>query len=164
MNPDRQAARRLAARLRSLPDGPFIHHQELRIRLLERYPPADGVNLDEFGHQWWLPKEKTDAELRGNAIDLDMANPLISRQPRSLDSYRGEGIRYVITNSDAQRRYHKPRMQRGFPSFARFYRELREARLIQTFDPAAWEGKGPVVWVYDLAPVAQTADVPGGAE
>jgi hypothetical protein len=164
LNPDRQAARRLAAHLRSLPDGPFIHHQELRIRLLERYPPADGVNLDEFGHQWWLPKEKTDAELRSNAIDLDMANPLISRQPRSLDSYRAEGIRYVITNSDAQRRYRKPWMQRSFPSFVRFYRELRKARLIQTFDPAAWGGKGPLVWVYDLAPATQTADVPGGVE
>lgn len=164
LNPDRQASRRLAARLRTLPEGPFIHHQELRIRLLERYPPADGVNFDEFGHQWWLPKEKTDAELRGNEADLDMANPLISREPKDLDDYRGEGVRYVITNSEARGRYRTPRMQQSFPSFVRFYRELRGARLIQTFDPAAWGGKGPVVWVYDLAPTAKTVDVQGGAQ
>jgi hypothetical protein len=153
LNPNRQATARLAQRLQRLPPGPFILHQRLRVRLLQRYPPADGVNLDEFGHQWWLPEEKSDAELL-NPVDMDMANPLISRQPKPLDAYRTQGIRYLVTNSEARTRYRKARMQQSFPSFARFYRELRGARLVKTFDPASWGGKGPVVWVYDLTPAA----------
>jgi hypothetical protein len=83
-----------------------------------------------------------------------MANPLISRQPKPLDAYRAQGIRYLVTNSEAQGRYRKRQVQESFPSFARFYRELRGARLVKTFDPASWGGKGPVVWVYDLTPAA----------
>ncbi|HYG64240.1 MAG TPA: glycosyltransferase family 39 protein [Thermoanaerobaculia bacterium] len=153
LNPNPQASQRLAERLERLPRGPFTHHQGLRVRLLQQYPPADGVNLDEFGHQWWLPQEKTDAELL-NPVDMDMANPLISREPKPLDAYRAQGIRYLVTNSEAQGRYRKRQLQESFPSFARFYRELRGAHLIKTFDPATWGGKGPVVWVYDLAPAA----------
>lgn len=155
LNPNPEAAGRLAAQLKALPmKGPFTHHQGLRISLLQRYPPSDGLNMDEFGHQWWLPREKTDAELRGNFVDLDMSNPLVSREPKPLDAYRAAGYRYVITNSDAQRRYRKDIMQRGFPSFVRFYSELKGARPVKVFDPKEWGGKGPVIWVYELTPVA----------
>jgi hypothetical protein len=151
LNESRLAADRLAAVLRDLPPSPFTRHQELRIDLLRRYPPADGFNLDALGHQWWLPREKSDAELRSDAVDLDMSNPLVSRQPRPLAEYRREGIRYVITNSLARNQYFIP-SGRGerFPSFVRFYRELDGTLRSRTFDPASWGGKGPVVWVYDL--------------
>ncbi|HVR97716.1 MAG TPA: glycosyltransferase family 39 protein, partial [Thermoanaerobaculia bacterium] len=125
LNPNRQAAARLAAQLAALPmKGPFTHHQGLRIQLLQRYPPADGLNMDEFGHQWWLRREQTDAELRGDYVDLDMSNPLVSRQPRPLEVYRAAGYRYIVTNSEARNRYRKEWAQKSFPSFARFYREL----------------------------------------
>lgn len=153
LNASPQAAVRLTARLRELPpDSPFTHHQALRIDLLRRYPPRDGFNLEELGHQWWLPREKSDQELRSNPTDLDMGNPLVSRQPKPLAEYRQEGIRYVITNSLARDQYFtKSPRGANFPSFVRFYRELDATRRIQTFDPAEWGGNGPVIWVYDLA-------------
>jgi 4-amino-4-deoxy-L-arabinose transferase-like glycosyltransferase len=161
LNEDRRSADRLAAVLRALPPGPFTHNQELRVALLRRYPPPDGVDLDALGHQWWLPREKSDAELRSDPVDLDMASPLVSRRPRPLAEYRREGIRYVVTNSLARDQYFTPD-GRGdrFPSFARFYRELDRTRRIITFDPASWAGKGPVVWVYDLAQPAPPGQAP----
>lgn len=161
LNPNRQAAERLEAQLEALPmKGPFTHHQGLRVSLLQRYPPADGLNMDEFGHQWWLPKEKTDAELRGNFVDLDMSNPLVSRQPKPLAAYRAAGYRYVVTNSDAQGRYSRELMRQGFPSFVRFYGELKKERPVKVFDPKEWGGKGPVIWVYELTPVANDNQAP----
>ncbi|HKI04905.1 MAG TPA: glycosyltransferase family 39 protein [Thermoanaerobaculia bacterium] len=154
LNANRQSAGRLAARLRELPpESPFTHHQGLRIDLLQRYPPPDGFNLDELGHQWWLPREKSDQELRSNAVDLDMGNPLVSRQPKTVEEYRRAGIRYVITNSLARDQYFTRLPPRGasFPSFARFYQELDGTMRIRTFDPKTWCGKGPVVWIYDVA-------------
>ena len=156
LNPSRLAIARLKARLAALPESPFIHHQDMRLGLLERYPADDAMNFEEIGHQWWLPREKTDAELASNAVDLDMGNPLISRQPQPLEHYRSRGIRYLITNHDAQEEYFAPR-GRSFPTFKRFYTELRTTRLIQTFDPDTWGGKGPTVWVYDITQPA----VPG---
>jgi hypothetical protein len=161
LNPRTRAADRQAAILRDLPRGPFTEHQGLRIDLLRRFPPRDGRDLDELGHQWWLPREKTDAELRSNPTDLDMGSPLVSRQPRPLAEYRREGFRYVITNSVARDQYftRSPRGSR-FPSFVRFYRELDGTRRIRAFDPARWQGKGPVVWIYDLTQPAPPGQEP----
>jgi 4-amino-4-deoxy-L-arabinose transferase-like glycosyltransferase len=161
LNENPRAADRLADRLRRLPLGPFTHNQGLRIDLLRRYPPRDGVDMDALGHQWWLPAEKSDEALRGDPADLDMGNPLVSRVPRPLDGYRREGVRYVITNSLARNQYFTA-SGRGdrFPSFARFYRELDRTERLRTFDPAAWKGKGPIVWIYDLARPAPSGQAP----
>jgi 4-amino-4-deoxy-L-arabinose transferase-like glycosyltransferase len=161
LNESRPAGDRLAVALRTMPPGPFTGHQGLRIDLLRRYPPPDGFNLDALGHQWWLAREKSDAELRSNAADLDMGNPLVSRQPRPLEEYRREGVRYVITNSLARNQYFIP-SGRGerFPSFVRFYQELDRTLRVHTFDPASWGGKGPAVWVYDLAQPAPPGQRP----
>jgi len=160
LQPDRASLERQRAVLTTLEKGPFTHHQDTRLDLLQRHPPADGRNIDELGHQWWLPAEKTDEELRRNEIDLDMGNPIVSRRPRTLAAYRADGVRYVVTNSAAQSLYFHP--QRGqaaaFPSFARFYRDLKRLRPLATFDPAHWGGKGPVIWIYDLGAPAD----PGG--
>lgn len=161
LNGNPQSADRMAAILRGLPPGPFTQNQGLRLDLLHRYPPADGFNLDELGHPWWLPREKSDAELRSDPTDLDMGNPLVSRQPGPLAEYRREGVRYVVINSLARNQYFTP-ARRGlrFPSFVRFYQELDRTERIRTFDPTAWGGKGPVIWVYDItrpAPPGQTS-------
>lgn len=158
---DRRAAPRLASLLRALPPGPFTQHQQLRIDLLRRYPPADGFDLDELGHPWWLRQEKSDAELRSNPVDLDMGNPLVSRQPKPLAEYRRQGIRYVITNSLARDQYFTP-SGRGarFPSFVRFYREIDGTLRLRTFDPVDWKGKGPIVWVYDITQPAPPGQPP----
>ncbi len=149
LNPGPESAGRMATVLATLPKSPFTHNQDLRIELVRKYPPADGLNVDELGHQWWEPRELTDAELRSNPRHLDMGSPLVTRQPRPLAEIRAEGIRYVITNSDARDQYFKAR-GKGFPSFVRFYIELERTRRIKTFDPGDWGGKGPVVWIYDL--------------
>jgi 4-amino-4-deoxy-L-arabinose transferase-like glycosyltransferase len=161
LNENPRAAGRLADLLHRLPLGPFTRNQGLRIDLLRRFPPRDGVDMDALGHQWWLPAEKSDEALRSDPVDLDMGNPLVSRVPRPLDDYRREGVRYVITNSLARGQYFTPSGKGGrFPSFARFYQELDRTERIQTFDPAAWGGKGPVVWIYDLARPAPAGQVP----
>lgn len=154
--PDRASLERQRAVLATLEKGPFTHHQGTRLDLLQRHPPEEGRNIDELGHAWWLPVEKSDEELRRDEKDLDMGNPLVSRRPRTLAEYRAEGVRYVITNSAAQGLYFHPRRGRAatFPSFARFYRELRGLRPLATFDPKDWGGKGPVIWIYDLGATA----------
>jgi dolichyl-phosphate-mannose-protein mannosyltransferase len=161
LNGNPQSADRMAAVLRGLSPGPFTQNQGLRLDLLRRYPPADGFNLDELGHPWWLPREKSDAELRSNPTDLDMGNPLVSRQPQPLAEYRREGVRYVVTNSLARNQYFTP-ARRGlrFPSFVRFYQELDRTERLRTFAPAAWGGKGPVIWVYDITRPAPTGQAP----
>jgi 4-amino-4-deoxy-L-arabinose transferase-like glycosyltransferase len=149
LNPGPESVGRMATVLATLPKGPFTHNQDLRIELVRKYPPADGLNIDELGHQWWEPRELTDAELRSNPRHLDMGSPLVTRQPKPLAEIRADGIRYVITNSDARDQYFKAR-GKGFPSFVRFYTELERTKRIKTFDPKDWGGKGPVVWIYDL--------------
>ena len=98
-------------------------------------------NLREVATNWYftvpkgydalLPYFRADAELRNNEIDLDMGNPLVSRRPAPVTEYRRQGVRYVVTNSIAQSLYFHPQRGRAtaFPSFARFYRELRAALL-----------------------------------
>jgi hypothetical protein len=161
--PDAQAIHRQQALLASLAPAPFTHHQALRLELLLRYPPPDAMNIDELGHPWWLPREKSDAELRTTPSDLDMGSPLVSRQPKTLAEYRAQGIRYVVTNGDAKGKYFgKSNKNRGFPSFVRFYQELSLLPPQKTFDPMAWDGKGPVIWIYDLASAPPRRDLPGG--
>ena len=136
---------------------PFTRHQAQRLDLLRRYPAVQGLNVDELGHQWWLNRETTDEELRTSPRHLHMGNPLISRQPKSIAEYRAAGYRYIITNSMAQRRYQADPERQAFPSFVRMYDELRRLRPMRTFDPADWNGKGPIIWIYDLE-AAGTAD------
>lgn len=159
LNPTPAAAERMAAVLATLPEGPFTHNQDLRIELLRKVPPEDGLNMDELGHQWWRPREVTDAELRSNPVDLDMGNPLVTRSPKPVEGFRADGVRYVITNSDARDQYFG-RRGKSFPSFVRFYTGLERTRRIATFDPRDWRGKGPVVWVYDLHQPAPADQAP----
>lgn len=152
LQPDRRTVARQQALLPTLPRGPFTAPQATRLSLLARFPSKDAFDMDELGHPWWLAHEKSDALLRASPADREMGNPLISRQPLPLAAYRAQGFRYVITNSAARDRYFRGKQANGgFPSFIRFYRELAALPPLETFDPRAWHGKGPVVWIYDLA-------------
>ncbi|MFL6294218.1 MAG: glycosyltransferase family 39 protein [Thermoanaerobaculia bacterium] len=152
LQPDARSVARQQALLATIPKGPFTRHQGQRLQLLRRYPAREGRDILELGHPWWLQGEKPDAELRRNPVDLDMGNPLVTRQPKTIDEYRAEGIRFVVTNSEARSKYFgkMAKRQEAFPSFARFYRGLERERLLRAFDPADWGGKGPVIWIYDL--------------
>ena len=80
-----------------------------------------------------------------------MGNPLVQRIPSTLAEYRSAGIEYVVTNGKGQRLMrNRPDFENNFPAFAGFYDELSRSRLIQAFDPDDWNGKGPVVWIYDI--------------
>ena len=159
LQPNPASVARQQAILRTIPKGPFTYNQSKRLQLLRQFPPAEGMDILELGHSWWLPREKSDAELRRDPVDLDMGSPLVTRQPKPLAEYRAEGIRFVVTNSEARAKYFGAREQigRNFPSFRRFYGELAARKPIRTFDPAQWGGKGPVVWVYDLASPVQNS-------
>lgn len=152
LQPDVRSVARQQALLETIPQGPFTRHQGQRLQLLRRYPAKEGRDILELGHPWWLQREKSDAELRSDPVDLDMGNPLFTRQPKTIDEYRAEGVRFVITNSEARSKYFEDMAKwgEGFPSFIRFYRELERERLLRSFDPADWDGKGPVIWIHDL--------------
>jgi hypothetical protein len=152
LSPSGDAANRLLRKLAELPEGPFTIPDRRRLELLAEYPPAEGFDVEELGHQWWLGREVSDLDLHQSRFHQDMGNPLISRVPRSLEAYRRAGVRYVITNSLAQSRYRKGYRERdSFPSFARFYDRLHdEVPMVRKFDPAEWRGKGPIIEVYDL--------------
>jgi hypothetical protein len=152
---------RQRAILATLGKGPFTANQSRRLELLARYPPPDGRDIEELGHQWWRSAEVSDRVLRSDRHDLDMGSPLVSRKAKSLDDYRADGIRYVVTNSMARGEYTGRAAERGrrLPSFTRFYGELEALEPIQVFDPATWGGKGPVIEIYDLQAEARSAAV-----
>lgn len=152
LRPNRLAIARLEERLDSLSKGPFVLHARRQLEILERFEPPDGRNLDLLSRPWWLSREKTDAEMARSSIDTDMSNPLISRVPKPLEEYRADGIRYVLTTSIVSRwlgRFDDPEMR--FPSFVRFHDALARLGPIATIDPEDWNGKGPVIWIHDLA-------------
>src|SRR5262249_59700129 len=97
----------------------------------------------------------------GAPPDPDWGIRWAPRQPRPLAEHRREGARYVVINSLARNQYFTP-ARRGlrFPSFVRFYQELDRTERLRTFDPAAWGGKGPVIWVYDITRPAPPGQAP----
>jgi hypothetical protein len=150
--PNSAAIERLRARLANLPEKEaFTKHQSRRLDLLSRFPPTYAFDVTELGHPWWLNREVPQEELLGAWKHRDMGNPLCDRIPRSLEEYRDSGIRYVVTNSRAQRRYlDREQTRAAFPSFVRFYERLRGLEPTKVFDPAPWGAKGPTIWIYDL--------------
>ena len=151
LNPSPPAVARMQADLSQLDPGPFTLPQRRRLELLSKYPPSDGLDIDRLGHPWWLAGEVSAEMLRKSPYHTRVGNPLVHRIPLTLDEYRAAGIDFVITNGKGQRLMQsRPGFSENFPSFARFYGELESSRLIQTFDPEQWNGKGPEVWIYDI--------------
>ncbi|MDX6750021.1 glycosyltransferase family 39 protein [Geminicoccaceae bacterium 1502E] len=151
LSPGPQAVARLRTRLESLPVlDAFTVAQAKRLELLAAHPPRRHFNLDELGHVWWWPHELTEEEIRASARHRRQGNPLKSWLPKSLAAYRSDGYRYIVTNSKAQDYYSDPGAADAYPSITRFHAELKALTPTACFDPASWNGKGPVVWVYDL--------------
>lgn len=134
-------------------DSGFTAGEAVRLKLLARHPAPNGFNILRLGHPWWSHRELSDEEIRASRDHLKMGNPLISRVPRTLDEYRQMGVAYIVTNSVAEKRYLTgTSVNDRFPSFVRFYRALRALEPAQVFDPADWNGKGPIIAVYRLHP------------
>ena len=151
--PDNLASvRRLLAVLKTVDaKSGFTAGESARLNLLEKFPAPNGFNVMRLGHPWWSPEELSDDILRASKEHLRMGNPLISRVPRSLAEYQQMGVDYIITNSMAEKRYFDALgPNERFPSFVRFYNDLRKLEPVQMFDPAEWNGKGPTIYVYRL--------------
>ncbi|GJM44157.1 MAG: hypothetical protein DHS20C21_09990 [Gemmatimonadota bacterium] len=152
LQPNEPAIARLEDRLHAFPEGEgFTEHRGKQLELLRQFPSKVGRNVDVLGHPWWLGVETPDEVLRADPWHRDMGNPLVDRTPRTVAEYEADGYRWIITNREAQRRYDENDPDGvSFPSFHRFYADLRAREPVQVFDPKTWGGKGPVVWVYDL--------------
>lgn len=166
LRPNRFAIARLEKRLEGSLKGPFVLQARQQLELFKEFEPEEGRNLDLLARPWWLAREKSDEKLARSAIDARMGNPIISRAPRSLRSYRDDGIRYIVATSVGASwlsDFEDPEMR--FPSFVRFYDALERLEPIATIDPAEWNGKGPVIWIYDLTqlgrPPPASASPPG---
>lgn len=154
LQPNKTTALRLLADLENFPEkDAFTIHQKKRLEIISEFPPQDGFDLYELGHQWWLPSELTDEELRSSAKHRDMGNPLISRTPERVSDYREKGVQYIVTNSKAQSYYSDSNEERGaqFPSFLRFYGELQQFKPIHTVGSGEHGSKGPKIFIYDLS-------------
>ena len=152
LSQNQATAKRLLADLATFKEkDAFTAKQQTYLELILKYPPDYGFDIYRLGHQWWLPEELTDEELRSSAKHRDMSNPLVSRVPKRISEYQKMGIQYIITNSRAQGFYEKGDIvSASFPSFTRFYGELEGQKLIHKFDPATFNGKGPIVFIYTL--------------
>lgn len=118
------------------------------LELLVRHPADPAFDLDELGHPWWWPRELSEREIRTTPRHRRMSNPLKIYEPPSLADLRARGYAFVVTNDEAAGRYLGTDAARNFPSYVRFYRELARLDPVVRFDPAEWDGKGPVVTVY----------------
>jgi hypothetical protein len=138
LQPNPESVRRQRQRLEGLPaEEAFTSHHAPRLELLERFPSAAAKNFDELAHPWWLNRELSDAELRQGWGHRDASNPMKLRVPKTVEVYRAERFRYVVTNSEAQKRYFaSAKSEQAFPSFVRLYRDLQRLRPVRTFDPA----------------------------
>lgn len=153
LQPNKMTALRYLEDLENFPEkDAFTIHQKKRLELISEFPPQHGFDLYELGHQWWLSSEITDEELRSSEKHRDMSNPLISREPKRVSDYLKKGIRFIVTNSEAQN-YYDPKDPRGsqFPSFIEFYDDLKQYEPIYSIDPKDREGKGPAIFIYDIS-------------
>ncbi|MBI1849075.1 MAG: glycosyltransferase family 39 protein [Planctomycetes bacterium] len=94
---------------------------------------------------WWLYAE---ADL-DKANVAGMGNPLAVRIPRTLDAYRHNGFRWVLTTSKSYDEYTRDDMRKNWPSWARFYDALlaTSPAMIIAADP--WRN-GPEVRIYEI--------------
>jgi len=112
------------------------------------------IELDE---PWWEHRERPDGSYGATPHDRDMGNPYAVREPKPLDEYRKEGIRFVVTTSKTYRRAESPEWRERWPKFAKFYDELEALEPIHVVPESATR-PGPTVRLYDLLP----GSAPGG--
>jgi hypothetical protein len=141
-------------------EGAFEVHRarqyELMIRAAEesRRRTFYVIELDE---PWWASGERPDGAYNATPHDRDMGNPLAVREPRTLDEYRKDGVRYVVTTSKTYRKAENAEWRKRWPTFASFYDELESLEPVKVV-PESASRPGPTVKLYDLLPIA----APGG--
>lgn len=102
-------------------------------------------------------KEQKTAPLQGIGVRAVYSRAL-AESGRTLDQYRADGVRYLITNAAVSAAY---RLQpRRYPTQAAFYRQLlQESCLMQEFRRNAHR-YGPIIRIYELMPVGGGCGAP----
>jgi hypothetical protein len=109
------------------------------------------IELDE---PWWETRERESGAYNATPHDHDMGNPNAVREPKSLEEYRRDGVRYVVTTSKTYRKALNADWRARWPKFARFYAELDA--LVPIREIAEDGGRpGPTVRLYDLGEAAR---------
>jgi 4-amino-4-deoxy-L-arabinose transferase-like glycosyltransferase len=137
--------------------GPFTTHASVYYRYYLESVEDPSFHVYEISHPWWMEDEEVaDALTLDSEYDRDMGNPLKTWGVSSLESYRAQGYRYLVTTEAIIGRYRSEAGQTASPAFVRFYRQVKhQGRLLRTFDPEILNGPGPRVLLYEFPPIAE---------
>jgi hypothetical protein len=95
-------------------------------------------------------KEQKTAPLQDTGLQ-ELYNRALPEGGRTLDQYRADGVRYLVTNAGVSGAYTTQPVR--YPTEAAFYRRLRqESCLLREFRPNA-QRDGPIIRVWALMPV-----------
>ena len=132
--------------------GPFTTHASAYYRYYRETVEEPSYYVYEISHPWWMEGDQVaDALTLDSEYDRDMGNPLKTWGVSSLETYRSQGYRYLITTEDIIGRYRSGVQPAASPAFVRFYRQVkREGRLLQSFDPRILRGPGPRVLLFEF--------------
>jgi hypothetical protein len=135
-------------------DGAFQVHRgrqyELMLQAAER-SSVRAFHVTELDPAWWEHRERPDGDYAASPHDHDMGNPNAVREPKTLEEYRKDGVRYVVTTSKTYRLATNPVWRERWPKFARFYDELARLEPILEIEESP-DRPGPTVRIYDLMP------------
>ena len=151
MSPGR-IAELLAEAQRENDTGPFTAHAPIYYRFYMETVEEPSFHLYEISHPWWMEgQEVADALTLDSEYDRDMGNPLKTWGVSSLNRYRSQGYRYLVTTEAIMGRYFSETEPVASPAFVRFYRQVeRQGCLLRTFDPRSLNGPGPRVLLYEF--------------
>jgi len=135
--------------------GPFTQHKDR----LYRHALAAARELRRRGEAtyfvrildppWWADREREDGAYLSE-VDRDLGDPLAERIPKTLETYRAEGIEFVATCSKTYLQYTSEPWRSKWPSFDRFYRELDRLTPIREFPAEPTVRPGPTVRIYRI--------------
>jgi 4-amino-4-deoxy-L-arabinose transferase-like glycosyltransferase len=151
MSPRRAAAfHRKAAALEE--KGPFTAHAAVYYSYYSKTIEEPTYEVHEISHPWWKEEEEYPGTfLLSSEFDRDFGNPLKEWGVSSLEEYRTQGYRYLVTMEFLINLYLQGPCGESFPSFTRFYRQVRaEASLVRQFEPYSPQGPGPRIFIYEL--------------
>jgi hypothetical protein len=133
--------------------GPFTTHAGDYYRYYLETVEEPTFYVYEISHPWWMDaKSSADAFPLDSEYDRDMGNPLKRWGVSSLQTYRSQGYRYLITTAEMMDRYRCGKGPADFPAFLRFYDQVkREGHLLRHFDPQVLHRPGPRVLLYEFS-------------
>jgi len=135
-------------------NGPFTAHAAVYYRYYRETVQEPTYYLLEISHPWWMENEQANGTFPlDSQYDRDMGNPLKVWGVTSVETYRAQGYRYLVTTDEITGKYRPGGRSADFFSFVRFYQEVeRKGSLVYRFDPGTLKRPGPNVFIYRLSP------------